>query len=1128
MHEDPRPTLRSTAHPTGGWRAHRLIFLSLFSFCLVADSAVFAQNLSPLPEVITRAKPSTQSDRVLPPSPKEPLSKLLISQWTVDDGLPTNTLMNIHRSAEGYLWIASYSGLARFDGINFEIFDRKTHPQLDTNSFVQFLEEEDGTLWIGTQGSGIWRVRKGRLEPYDTERLGVVAFAIHKSPEHGFWLGMDTGLFRREANRFEPLILPGFGKARIRDVEIEPDGTLWVASEGHGLARVRDGKATWWTMEDGLVSQALTGLIRIDDRWWIGSLDGLSVFENGTIRGIDSLKGIDINRLYADDFGHLWFSTASGLVRFDPKTEVVELVQELGGHSLRALSGIAFDNEGSVWLTSALSGLFQLRRADFETYTQADGLHTARVNTVYETGPGSFLLGLDDGTLQSLKRENGPGKIDDYPILELPEARMRNIFEDSKGRRWISSYAGLLRRQNGEEELLGVHDGLPTNQIRFVFEDSRGLLWIGTRNGGLVLERDDGYRVIGEAQGLPSNFVLSLDEAPDGRLIVGLRGGMAILKPTSDGDPPVEITATYTEQQGLPGAVVFNTFPERDRIWIATDGGLVLLTEEGLQSIDQDDGLPMNTVFDVKPDERGHLWLTSSMGVIRMDRQSVLDHFAARRDGADPDDVPPLALTLFDDRDGLSHRQCTAATPFTRSSDGLLMFPTLGGLSILDPADISHNPVPPPIHIRSMEVDGVEAVSTGEGPLELEAGGRRFNFRFSNLSLQQPQKNRVWFRLEGFDDRWIEAESTRQALYTNLGPGLYRFRVVGTNNDGIANPQGDALAFRLKPRVHETPLFIAGMAIGLLVLLQRIFLWRVRIVRRRNAELEEIVGRQERTDRENRRLISELEAKNQELERFTYTVSHDLKSPLVTIRGFAGALRDDIQAGAPEVIDQDIDLILKASKRMELLLGELLKLTRLGLVSDDPEWLAMTEVAAEAVSLTAGYRLRTGASIEVQEDMPRVYADRSRLTEVLQNLIENALKHGSKGRVPQVHIGCDIIDGKAVFFVRDNGRGLAGRHKEQIFELFKRLHPDDDGTGLGLALAKRTIETHGGEIWAESDGEDLGTTFRFTLGRKPEPEEPATQDGADAAMGTSEGRVHRQRSSAKARLKGDVDESDWG
>ena len=1089
MPEDPRCIPPQPAPPSAPSSSARFAIISLFFSLFLNPTSVFPQSLSPLPEELAAHDLELSPTTVPPPSPDQPLSKLLISQWTLDEGLPTNTLMNIHRSAEGYLWIAGYNGLVRFDGVHFEVFDKKTHPELTTNAFVEFFEDADGTLWLGTQGSGIWRFQNGRLEPFNTDYLGVVALSINRSLQHGFWLGMDTGLFQWKDGQFEAFELPGFGKTRVRAIEIEPDGTFWIASEGDGLARIQNGKTTWWTAQDGLASQATTGLLRLEGRLWISTMGGLSVFENDTIRSIEALDGMTVSRLYSDSFDQIWLASAAGLVRFDPLTESVELIQDLGGFSLRALAGIAFDNEGNVWLASTLSGLFQLRRAHFDTFTQADGLNTARVNTVFETKKGSLLLGLDDGTVQRLEAKHGQRRLVDYPMPKLPEVRIRNIHEDSKGRTWISSYAGLLKRENGRDQLLGVKDGLPSDQIRFTFEDSRGFLWIGTRNGGLVLERDDGFEVIGESQGLPSNFVLSLDEAPDGRLVAGLRGGMAILQVNPE-SRRIEIVATFTQKQGLPGAVVFNSFAEQDLIWMATDGGLALLAEGRIRHLGQSDGLPMDTVFDVKPDRQGNLWLTSSLGVIRMDRQSVFDYFAATDDDGGAEMAPKVELAVFDDLDGLSHRQCTAAAPFTRARNGHLMFPTLGGLSILDPSHISRNPVPPPIHIRSLEVDGLEARAADGADLELEPGGKRFLFRFSNLSLQQPQKNRVWFRLEGFDEQWIEAGASRQALYTNLSPGPYRFRVVGTNNDGVPNPQGDSLAFRLKPRIHETRLFVAALMVGLLFMIQRLFSWRVQIVRKRNAELEEIVGRQRRTDEENRRLIHELETKNHELERFTYTVSHDLKSPLVTIRGFAGALRGDIEAGKPEMVEQDIDLILKASKRMELLLGELLKLTRLGLIQDEPEWLSMNELAAEAVSLTAGHRLLTGAEIEIQEDMPQVYADRSRLIEVWQNLVENALKFVPTSRVPKVRIGHERIGGQSTFFVQDNGRGIPSRHRDQVFELFKRLQSGDEGTGVGLAVVKRTVEMHGGRIWVESHGDDQGTTFRFTLGRSGENGDP--------------------------------------
>ena len=264
--------------------------------------------------------------------------------------------------------------------------------------------------------------------------------------------------------------------------------------------------------------------------------------------------------------------------------------------------------------------------------------------------------------------------------------------------------------------------------------------------------------------------------------------------------------------------------------------------------------------------------------------------------------------------------------------------------------------------------------------------------------------------------------------------------------------------------------------------------WRLQVIDRRNRELQDIVDDQRRTAAQNAHLIEELEAKNreietrrEELERFTYTVSHDLKSPLVTIRGFAGALQQDIQSGDEDLIEQDLSLILGASKHMERLLGELLELSQVGHVLNPPEPVCLTDVAREAVSLTAGSTRAKGAEIMVQESMPVLQVDRSRITEVFQNLVENALKFVPESRIPLIHIGCDSLDGEDIFFVQDNGIGIPEDLQDHIFGLFKRLDTSVEGSGVGLAVVKRTVENHGGRIWVESFGQDQGTTFRFTL-----------------------------------------------
>ena len=226
---------------------------------------------------------------------------------------------------------------------------------------------------------------------------------------------------------------------------------------------------------------------------------------------------------------------------------------------------------------------------------------------------------------------------------------------------------------------------------------------------------------------------------------------------------------------------------------------------------------------------------------------------------------------------------------------------------------------------------------------------------------------------------------------------------------------------------------------------------------------------------------ADLAAKNAELERFTYTVSHDLKSPLVTIHGFAGLAATDLAAGHLDRVRLDLGRIVAAADKMHRLLEDLLELSRVGRVVHPPEDVPLGELAREAVELVKGHLGQSRVAVDIAPDLPVVRADRRRLLEVLQNLVENAAKFAAGQREPRISIGARRDGEEPVFFVRDNGRGIEPRFLEKVFDLFEKLDPAVEGTGVGLALVRRIVEAHGGRVWAESDGPGHGATFCFTL-----------------------------------------------
>ena len=255
-------------------------------------------------------------------------------------------------------------------------------------------------------------------------------------------------------------------------------------------------------------------------------------------------------------------------------------------------------------------------------------------------------------------------------------------------------------------------------------------------------------------------------------------------------------------------------------------------------------------------------------------------------------------------------------------------------------------------------------------------------------------------------------------------------------------------------------------------IVQHIIVTSVNITERKQAEWER------------ERLIAGLESKNAELERFVYTVSHDLKSPLLTISGFLGVLKQDVAAGDAEAAEKDVTFISDAARKMEHLLNDLLQISRIGRQNNPPEEIALADLAQDAVSMASGRLDERGIQTEISPDLPVVFGDRLRLWEVFQNLVDNAAKFMGDQPQPRIEIGCRRDGHETTCYVRDNGIGIDPAYHEKVFGLFDRLNPENEGTGVGLAIVKRIVEAHGGLIWVESEGTGRGSTFCLTIPRR--------------------------------------------
>jgi signal transduction histidine kinase len=257
----------------------------------------------------------------------------------------------------------------------------------------------------------------------------------------------------------------------------------------------------------------------------------------------------------------------------------------------------------------------------------------------------------------------------------------------------------------------------------------------------------------------------------------------------------------------------------------------------------------------------------------------------------------------------------------------------------------------------------------------------------------------------------------------------------------------------------------------------------VRNVHQSLERAEQEIEARKKVEQERERLIQELESKNRELNRFAITVSHDLKTPLITVSGFLGYLEKDVQTGNYERLRKDINQINAATKKMATLVDQILDISRVGRIINPPTNVPFDEIVQESLKLAEGSLQERHVEVRVEPDLPVVHVDRARMVQVLQNLITNSVKFMGERSSPCVEIGVRKIDGESVFFVKDNGIGIDAAHQHAIFELFSKLDSQVDGNGIGLATVKRIVEVHGGKIWVESEL-GKGATFFFTLGQQ--------------------------------------------
>ena len=1032
--------------------------------------------------------------------PRKPLTQYGRDVW--QDGLPQSTVHAVVQTRDGYIWLGTYEGLVRFNGVAFTVFDKSNTPELRAKGVRALCEDRDGNLWVGTLSGGLTRYARGVFTTFTTESglPNDFVYALHQDSAGRLWIGTDGGLCRYEDGRFTSLTTSdGLSRNNVRAVCEDREGAIWVGTDGGGLNRIRDGRIeTFATAHPTVNALALDR----DGTLWIGTNGGgLGAYRDGaftTYAAADGLAHGRVYSLYFDRAGTLWAGTdGGGLYRF--RDGAFARYSTAEGLSQDFVRSLCEDHEGSLWVGTN-GGLNRLKDGKFVSYTVQQGLSQDNVRVVLEDPQGTIWIGTDGGGLNALRPD---GRVDVITTRQgLPNDFIRSLCAASDGAIWVGTNGGgAARYAGGGFTRYSTANGLANDEVRALLEDRDGAIWMGTAGGGLSRVAAGKVTTLTRAQGLPHNDVRALYQDREGAIWIGTYGGgVARLR---DG-----AMTTFTTADGLSNPAVLAIYQDAaGRMWFGTNsGGLSRLENGAFTTYGTEDGLFDDTIFQILEDASGNLWFGCNKGIFRVPL-AELNAFAAGG-------VSSVTSTSYGKADGMGSNQCNGASQPAgwRGRDGRLWFPTAGGVAMIDPASITLNAIPPPTVIATVVVDGQPV--DARGAREFDPSSERFEIHYDGLSFLVPDRVRFRYRLEGLSGDWIDAGTRRVAYYNNLPPGDYTFRVVACNNDGVWNEAGASFEFRIPtpPWRSWWALLLYGMAfvgfgyagvqLRLRALHRRNDLLEARIAER-TAEIGDKVRLLELSERrahESELRAIELAEKAQEANRaksvFLANMSHELRTPLNAILGFVQVMSR--RPGRNGQDRENLATIMRSGEHLLGLINDVLSISKIeaGRLTlnertfDLPNNLQgiaeMFRVRAEAKGL--------GFSCELSETLPRyVVGDESKLRQVLINLLGNAVKFTEWGRVT---LRAGWRDGVASFEVEDTGPGLDADEIERCFEAFvqtPRAEKTGEGTGLGLTISREYVELMGGEIRVTSE-KGAGSTFAFDVALAEATSRPASAD----------------------------------
>ena len=959
----------------------------------------------------------------------------IITPFDSEDGLPQNTVTAVTQTRDGYLWLGTLGGLVRFDGIRFTIYDEVNTPGLNSSAIASLFEDTQGNLWVGTETAGVVLVRDGQASTVGsghTTHEGRLTAACEDAAGAVWLYTADGQLWRYYSGHASPFLFELGGPSPCRVLMAERGGLVWIGTgtrqsaigtvQEHGslelpveqnfpvsnrldylLGSARGG---YWRLADGRVQKCRTNSIERDFGPYPWDRDRQRVTAACEDREGNLLVGVLGAGVY-------WYNA-------EGKATCLSTNEGLSHNNVLSL---CVDREDTLWVGTDGGGLNRVKRPVFEVLDVSRSSADRAVQSVCEDEQGGLWIGVNNGGVVHWQG----GDLERFiPAWGVQDPYVWAVLVDQSHRIWAGTWGGggLFQKQNQQFRPVAGPDALRRG-VHALFQDRRGRVWVGTQ-GGLSCWDEREWKVFTTREGLSSDEVQALAEDAEGNLWIGtVGGGLNRLKQgrfsvfhKHDGLPSEDVSALCVDAEGI--------------LWIGTSGsGLARLGPEGWTRYTTSEGLVRNGITYLLADGQGWLWLGSSAGLMRVPR-SALNDVAAHRASFVP-------CRAYGKADGLPTRECTQGSQpgAMRTREGKLWFSTIRGLVSVNPAQLKPNLSPPPVVIESVLIDGQgSANGLRVKPLSsvtLAAGKEHLEINYTSLNLAAPDRALFKHRLEQHESQWVEAGNIRQASYSRLPPGHYRFVVTACNEDGVWNPAGCALEVTVVPAFWRTWWFQSACAVGFLGLIVAVvhYLSTQRLQR----QLEQHRQR-EALERERQRIARDI---------------HDQLGASLTQVALLGELVESDKED-PEEVGSHARQISQTARDTTRVLDEIVWTVNPS--NDTLEGLInyVCKYAQEYLEVAAvRYRLEVPAQLPSVPLLPEV---RHNVFLAAKEAVTNVVRHA---KASEVHLRLHLSPGAFTLEIQDNGRGVGGldekaaRSRNGLRNMFKRMEDIGGTFSLGPA-----------------------------------------------------------------------------